>query len=102
MHSVVVELSATRIERGGHTKRRQPSEEAVTGGAGGVREGKGAEGELEGDEDSAYGDGWIENVGRGSSDEGIYAWVVANHALGTLGSFPLDTTGIIELGGAYA
>ncbi|KAF1863567.1 hypothetical protein Lal_00030620 [Lupinus albus] len=36
------------------------------------------------------------------SDEGIYAWVVANHALGTLGGYPLDTTGIIELGGASA
>ncbi|XP_057759626.1 probable apyrase 6 isoform X1 [Arachis stenosperma] len=36
------------------------------------------------------------------SDEGIYAWVVANYALGTLGGDPLDTTGIIELGGASA
>lgn len=32
----------------------------------------------------------------------MYAWVVANHALGTLGGDPLDTTGIIELGGASA
>ncbi|XP_050371986.1 probable apyrase 6 isoform X2 [Argentina anserina] len=34
------------------------------------------------------------------SDEGLYAWVVANHALGTLGGDPLKTIGIIELGGA--
>lgn len=36
------------------------------------------------------------------SDEGVYAWVVANYALGTLGSDPQETTGIIELGGASA
>lgn len=36
------------------------------------------------------------------SDEGVYAWVVANHALGTLGGDPSETTGIIELGGASA
>ncbi|KAG8366346.1 hypothetical protein BUALT_Bualt17G0070300 [Buddleja alternifolia] len=36
------------------------------------------------------------------SDEGLYAWVVANHALGTLGGEPAQTTGIIELGGASA
>uniref|UniRef100_A0A0R0L118 Apyrase 6 n=1 Tax=Glycine max TaxID=3847 RepID=A0A0R0L118_SOYBN len=36
------------------------------------------------------------------SDEGMYAWVVANYALGTLGGDPLETTGIIELGGASA
>lgn len=36
------------------------------------------------------------------SDEGVYAWVVANYALGTLGGDPLGTTGIIELGGASA
>ncbi|XP_010476471.1 PREDICTED: probable apyrase 4 [Camelina sativa] len=36
------------------------------------------------------------------SDEGIYAWVVANHALGLLGGEPLKTTGIVELGGASA
>ncbi|KAF5751989.1 apyrase 6 isoform X1 [Tripterygium wilfordii] len=34
------------------------------------------------------------------SDEGLYAWVVANYAMGTLGGDPLQTTGIIELGGA--
>jgi apyrase len=33
-------------------------------------------------------------------DEGIYAWVSANYALGTLHGDPLQTTGIIELGGA--
>ncbi|KAK1413751.1 hypothetical protein QVD17_35531 [Tagetes erecta] len=36
------------------------------------------------------------------SDEGVYAWVVANYALGTLGGDPHETTGIIELGGASA
>ncbi|GFP86199.1 probable apyrase 6 [Phtheirospermum japonicum] len=36
------------------------------------------------------------------SDEGLYAWVVANYALGTLGTEPSQTTGIIELGGASA
>ncbi|XP_021722887.1 probable apyrase 6 [Chenopodium quinoa] len=36
------------------------------------------------------------------SDEGLYAWVVANYALGTLGGDPHLTTGIIELGGASA
>ncbi|KAL0551714.1 hypothetical protein IC582_010803 [Cucumis melo] len=36
------------------------------------------------------------------SDEGTYAWVAANFALGTLGGDPLETTGIIELGGASA
>lgn len=36
------------------------------------------------------------------SDEGVYAWVVANYALGTLGGDSLQTTGIIELGGASA
>ncbi|KAE8719397.1 hypothetical protein F3Y22_tig00109960pilonHSYRG00026 [Hibiscus syriacus] len=35
------------------------------------------------------------------SDE-VYAWVVANYVLGTLGGNPLRTTGIIELGGASA
>ncbi|XP_042420058.1 probable apyrase 6 [Zingiber officinale] len=36
------------------------------------------------------------------SDEGIYAWVAANYALGTLGADPKITTGIFELGGASA
>lgn len=36
------------------------------------------------------------------SDEGLFAWVVANYALGTLGAEPAQTTGIIELGGASA
>ena len=36
------------------------------------------------------------------SDEGVYAWVVANYALGTVGGDPKQTTGIIELGGASA
>lgn len=36
------------------------------------------------------------------SDEGLYAWVVANYAIGTLGGDPHQTTGIIELGGASA
>ncbi|KNA22872.1 hypothetical protein SOVF_029810 [Spinacia oleracea] len=36
------------------------------------------------------------------SDEGLYAWVVANYALGTLGGDPHLTAGIIELGGASA
>ncbi|XP_074309723.1 putative apyrase 6 [Silene latifolia] len=36
------------------------------------------------------------------ADEGLYAWVVANYAFGTLGGDPKLTTGIIELGGASA
>ncbi|KAG7654254.1 Nucleoside phosphatase GDA1/CD39 [Arabidopsis suecica] len=36
------------------------------------------------------------------SDEGIYAWIIANYALGSLGTDPLETTGIVELGGASA
>jgi hypothetical protein len=44
----------------------------------------------------------LNNVFVLGSDEGLYAWVVANYALGTLGGDPLQTTGIIELGGASA
>ncbi|CAM8889243.1 unnamed protein product [Rhodiola kirilowii] len=33
-------------------------------------------------------------------DEGVFAWVAANYALGTLGGTPRETTGIVELGGA--
>ncbi|CAD5312681.1 unnamed protein product [Arabidopsis thaliana] len=36
------------------------------------------------------------------SDEGIYSWITANYALGSLGTDPLETTGIVELGGASA
>uniref|UniRef100_A0A0E0QJG1 Uncharacterized protein n=1 Tax=Oryza rufipogon TaxID=4529 RepID=A0A0E0QJG1_ORYRU len=34
------------------------------------------------------------------AEEGMYAWIAANYALGTLGDDSQDTTGIIELGGA--
>ncbi|XP_042511824.1 probable apyrase 6 [Macadamia integrifolia] len=33
-------------------------------------------------------------------EEGLYAWVAANYALGSLGDDPQETTGIIELGSA--
>jgi apyrase len=33
-------------------------------------------------------------------EEGFYAWVAANYALGSLGSEPQETTGIVEFGGA--
>ena len=36
------------------------------------------------------------------TDEGVYAWVSANYALGTLHGDPTQTTGIVELGGASA
>lgn len=47
-----------------------------------------------------FADNWASVIT--GSDEGIYAWVVANYALGTLGGDPQHTTGIIELGGASA
>ncbi|GAU46521.1 hypothetical protein TSUD_402510 [Trifolium subterraneum] len=47
-----------------------------------------------------FSDNWASVIT--GSDEGVYAWVVANYALGTLGGDPLETTGIIELGGASA
>lgn len=36
------------------------------------------------------------------TDEGVFAWVAANYALGSLGRSTEDTVGIIELGGASA
>ncbi|KAK9074594.1 hypothetical protein SSX86_007192 [Deinandra increscens subsp. villosa] len=48
----------------------------------------------------AFQDDWASVIS--GSDEGVYAWVVANYALGTLGGDPRETTGIIELGGASA
>ncbi|RZC83320.1 hypothetical protein C5167_046106 [Papaver somniferum] len=33
-------------------------------------------------------------------DEGVYAWVAANYAHGTLGGDPQETTGIVELAGS--
>ncbi|KAH7423816.1 hypothetical protein KP509_12G075400 [Ceratopteris richardii] len=36
------------------------------------------------------------------TDEGVFAWIAANYALGTLGKDMEDTVGIIELGGASA
>ncbi|MCO5598051.1 hypothetical protein L7F22_052141 [Adiantum nelumboides] len=39
---------------------------------------------------------------RAGLDEGVFAWVAANYALGTLGRNTEDTVGIIELGGASA
>ncbi|KAI3731552.1 hypothetical protein L1987_62741 [Smallanthus sonchifolius] len=48
----------------------------------------------------AFQDDWASVIS--GSDEGVYAWVVANYALGTLGGDPHETTGIIELGGASA
>lgn len=43
-------------------------------------------------------DAW-NNLETGA-DEGFYAWVAANYALGSLGGEPQETTGIVELGGA--
>lgn len=48
----------------------------------------------------SFRDDWASVIS--GSDEGVYAWVVANYALGTLGGDPPETTGIIELGGASA
>ncbi|KAG8084504.1 hypothetical protein GUJ93_ZPchr0010g9976 [Zizania palustris] len=45
-------------------------------------------------------DPWAEVIP--GSYEGIYAWVAANYALGTLGGDPHKAIGIIELGGASA
>ncbi|KAG5394994.1 hypothetical protein IGI04_024957 [Brassica rapa subsp. trilocularis] len=44
----------------------------------------------------------VDAVAAAGSDEGVYAWVVANFALGSLGGDPIKTTGIVELGGASA
>ncbi|XP_058107595.1 probable apyrase 6 isoform X2 [Magnolia sinica] len=40
-------------------------------------------------------DEWVSLVT--GEEEGIYAWVAANYALGTLGGDPQETTGLIEL-----
>ncbi|KAJ4801137.1 GDA1/CD39 nucleoside phosphatase family protein [Rhynchospora pubera] len=45
-------------------------------------------------------DSWASVIS--GAEEGIYAWVAANYAMGTLGGNPKDTTGIFELGGASA
>ncbi|KAL1828813.1 hypothetical protein ACET3Z_007225 [Daucus carota] len=47
-----------------------------------------------------FSDNWASVIS--GSDEGLYAWVVANYARGSLGGHPEQTTGIIELGGASA
>nr|DAD31263.1 TPA_asm: hypothetical protein HUJ06_010113 [Nelumbo nucifera] len=52
------------------------------------------------DSDFLFRDHWASVIT--GSDEGLYAWVAANYALGTLGGDPQNTTGIIELGGASA
>ena len=44
----------------------------------------------------------IHDASSAGADEGIYAWIAANYALGTLGGDPQKTTGIFELGGASA
>ncbi|PKU73865.1 probable apyrase 6 [Dendrobium catenatum] len=36
------------------------------------------------------------------ANEGLYAWIAANYALGTLGKAAQETIGIVELGGASA
>ncbi|KAK4481598.1 hypothetical protein RD792_012500 [Penstemon davidsonii] len=53
-----------------------------------------------GDSGFRFHDDWAKVIS--GSDEGLYAWVVANYALGSLGTEPSQTTGIIELGGASA
>lgn len=40
---------------------------------------------------------WVYCSGQ---DEGVYAWVAANYALGTLGGDRQETTGIVELAGS--
>lgn len=45
-------------------------------------------------------DDWVSVIS--GTDEGVYAWVAANYALGTLGKTNQETTGIVELGGASA
>ncbi|KAL6594019.1 hypothetical protein ACP70R_048920 [Stipagrostis hirtigluma subsp. patula] len=45
-------------------------------------------------------DAWVKVIA--GSDEGIYAWIAANYAFGTLGGDPHKTIGIVELGGASA
>ncbi|KAK9939336.1 hypothetical protein M0R45_016033 [Rubus argutus] len=43
-------------------------------------------------------DNWARVIS--GEEQGVYAWVSANYALGTLNSEPRETTGIVELGGA--
>ncbi|XXG52623.1 hypothetical protein AAC387_Pa03g0901 [Persea americana] len=45
-------------------------------------------------------DEWVSLIS--GEEQGLYSWVAANYALGTLGADPQETTGIIELGGASA
>ncbi|XP_068658691.1 probable apyrase 6 isoform X4 [Aristolochia californica] len=45
---------------------------------------------------------FVDNPENAGQEEGVYAWVAANYALGTLGGDPHDTIGIIELDGASA
>ncbi|XP_002971296.2 probable apyrase 5 [Selaginella moellendorffii] len=50
--------------------------------------------------DFMFEDSWASVIT--GTEEGIFAWVSANYALGTLGGDPHATTGIVELGGASA